>query len=1025
MIGSAFTTNTGYSSQSDEYAHSELIFLLPLISSRTEFYNNGRAFSPTAHSPPTVQSVYRYTSPRCELLPDPEAEKSPNVPCLNCPAHDILRLFVNLPRILEGLSMTLCRRAIVSRHLAMFLDYLERTSTYWFTEMCPVEFETKLSVRNVIPTASTALVFLLSEDQLVISSLLKFLIRPIRSCGPPCVYSAARLRCSSSLISQSVSAQPDIHPPLKKYRDHTSVLRSLAACVQPCPDAPDFRLGGDPWLGSTFQSRTFLLARAKGRLAAKMAARDYFPNDVVAIAKELPRMNRFLPLMTPNEVLKRMSDGAFTPTEAMERLILLLAPQHAWKLYHEMAPEEPWSAEMLHSLLDLLCATSCSPLSGTDLSCLPDADEVYFMDELAAFEKHLSDRLPTGKPTRTLEAPEVPGEAEEIDMVTDTADQQLNVTETSTSTFHVRWSLSNHAEQLFNKKREILRTCAGYCSMIRGAAKHRNPERALQLAEEAWNTEAVGSGLDVTTYSLLLRSLHHLNEADLWLIARSIFDRMITFNRVPDMQVFSSFLYSLAESVISWTKRADSPSVIEAQLDNHVAIGLGLLDEIRMLGLEPSLGVMANLLRTIHFAHLPVQRERTDRVSMNRPSYSASELVDSFVSELELRFKRVCPSRWDGWTLDDFSFFPIAMRIASVENNLTLAWKIDNLLVGTSDRRFFLSTSQHKRSYVVAYSLLVINTFWINRDNPLHVIQRVERLYRTYRDVIATTSKTASRIIYVCEKILNLLSDKNASADQMEAKRLAYLCLCDMFSDLTDQFRFTSNLRAQKSILLIAQILAEHASQNPSLAVTTTMNVLTRLKLAAEKSVLDAARRAPESTVIDSSVTQAFKDSEFIRYLIQMNFPAVFQALHEPEHHLEVTSSQHLVIRRLVDTLHEWFTYAVAQGAVLWSWAPVVIGFLWEHDDDLHDELVWDALLQLSTLPYTPACPLEDSRYQSLLNPVLNALEQSISASASGVHLRDRHRELLSVVRRTLQEGASKIPLQPDSSSGSRVTVAG
>ncbi|KAF6773405.1 hypothetical protein AHF37_07757 [Paragonimus kellicotti] len=782
----------------------------------------------------------------------------------------------------------------------------------------------------------------------------------------------------------------------------------LAACVQPCPDAPDFRLGGDPWLGSPFQSRTFLLARAKGRLAARLAARDYFPNDVVAIAKELPRMNRFLPLITPNEVLKRMSDGSFTPAEAMERLILLLAPQHAWKLYHEMAPEEPWSVEMLHRLLDLLCATSSSPLYGNDLSCLPDADEVYFMDELAVFEKQLNDRHSTSKPIITFETSEVSGEADEIDTVIDSTDQQLNITETSASTFHARWSLGNHAEQLFNKKREILQTCAGYSSMIRGAAKHHNPERALQLAEEAWNIEAVGSCLDVTTYSLLLRSLHHLNKADLWPIARPIFDRMIIFNHVPDMQVFSSFLYSLAESVISWTKRADSPSVIEANLDNHIAIGLGLLDEIRLLGLEPSLGVMANLLRTIHFAHLPVQPGQTDRTLMNRPSYSASELLDSFVSELELRFKRKSPSRWDEWTSDDFSFFPIAMRIASIENNLTLAWKIDNLLVGTSDHRFFLSTSQHKRTYVFAYSLLVNSNFWINRDNPLHVIQRVERLYRTYRDVITATSKTVSRIISICEKMLTTLPDKNASADQMEAKRLAYLCLCDMFSDLTDQFRFTSNLQAQKSILLLAQMLAEHASQNPSLAVTTAMNVLTRLKLAAEKSVLDATRRASESS-----------------YLIQMNFPAAFQLLYEPEHHLEPTSSQQLVIRRMVNTLHEWFTYAVAQGAVVWSWAPPVIRFLWEHDDDLNNELVWDALLQLSTLPCTPTCQVENSRYQNLLNPVLNALDQSISASASGVHLLEKRRELLGVIRQALHEAASEIPLQSDSSSNSRVTVTG
>lgn len=79
----------------------------------------------------------------------------------------------------------------------------------------------------------------------------------------------------------------DVDPPFKRHRDSLSVLRALASCVIPSAEAPDFRLGGDPWLGSPPNMRNYLLAKAKGRMAARLAIRDYFPNDIVALAKEV------------------------------------------------------------------------------------------------------------------------------------------------------------------------------------------------------------------------------------------------------------------------------------------------------------------------------------------------------------------------------------------------------------------------------------------------------------------------------------------------------------------------------------------------------------------------------------------------------------------------------------------------------------------------------------------------------------------------------------------------------------------
>ena len=55
-------------------------------------------------------------------------------------------------------------------------------------------------------------------------------------------------------------------------------------------------------------------------------------------AFQLPRIDRLLPLQTPDSVLNRVTEGTLTPVEAMDRLILLLASKQAWKLYLEVAP---------------------------------------------------------------------------------------------------------------------------------------------------------------------------------------------------------------------------------------------------------------------------------------------------------------------------------------------------------------------------------------------------------------------------------------------------------------------------------------------------------------------------------------------------------------------------------------------------------------------------------------------------------------------------------------------------------------
>ncbi|CAH8447370.1 unnamed protein product [Schistosoma turkestanicum] len=103
-------------------------------------FEDGRAFDLDCHlGPNDIHSVYRFSSPRYELLPNSEVLKNPQLPCLNYPPYYLLRLFTILPTLLDGMQLTSCRRAIIHRHLYMFIHYLDHTSNFWFSKYWPHE----------------------------------------------------------------------------------------------------------------------------------------------------------------------------------------------------------------------------------------------------------------------------------------------------------------------------------------------------------------------------------------------------------------------------------------------------------------------------------------------------------------------------------------------------------------------------------------------------------------------------------------------------------------------------------------------------------------------------------------------------------------------------------------------------------------------------------------------------------------------------------------------------------------------
>ncbi|GAA54599.1 hypothetical protein CLF_104183 [Clonorchis sinensis] len=817
--------------------------------------------------------------------------------------------------------------------------------------------------------------------------------------------------------SSCAEVNPDIEPPLRKHRDHTSVLRALSSCVQPSEDAPDFRVGGDPWLGHTRRLKMHLMARARGRLAARLAIRDYFPNDIVGIAKEVPRIERLLPITTPNDVLKRHSEGKLSAVEAMDRLILLLAPQHAWKLYSEIAPEEDWSVDMLHRLLDLLCATngglSESPLfpPNSDMSALPDPEELYFMDEFSSFTTAAGTQSTTQlSVSETLDSS---SKVEETELDPETFEIPGESVEASVIGL---WSVHGPAEQLFQKQREKLRTSAAYCSMIRGASRFKSPSRALQLADEAWAMDEGDACLDATTYSSLVRSLSHLDEPNIWPLARSILDRFVSSAQTPTVELFSSTLNALAESTLKLNKIPPSVAPTLDIMKQYVAVGLGLLEELRQLGFEPSLGVMANMLKIIHFAHPSFSHIRAGE-STDFYGYCASDLVDSFLNELDYRFRHIQPpSRDELRAMDDSAFFPIAMRIANSEFNLSLGNKINQLLVGSEDRRFFLSTSQGMRGYVISYALLVMSYIEGDKEDPLQVCERIDLLYRTHRQIILSTGRLLTRMVtLLCELLSSLspqdglkitvLHDNDESRRKMEAKNLAYICLSRLFMDMVEQLPLTEDFRTKKSTPTLLKSLLNHSSTNPNLAVSVAAHVLERLKLSAAKAASDTSKYAqPEKR-------QTYNDPLFIEEMIHLVLPATTQLIRSVGSVGHTSKSQQLATRRTLTTLHEWFVYAIEHKAVSWKWVIPLVELLFEQDFDVNEDDLWALLGQLSLTPFVPDNREEANYASKIMAPVLAILENSAPPKTFSMPVIVQQRQnILTTVRRVLREACENAP---------------
>ncbi|KAK4474209.1 hypothetical protein MN116_003506 [Schistosoma mekongi] len=866
----------------------------------------------------------------------------------------------------------------------------------------------------------------------------------------------------------------DVDPPLKRYRNSTSVIRALISCVQPVPEAPNFNLGPDFSALSIMRTDYCMLAKAKGRLAARVSARDFFPNDIATLSKETPLVDRWVPIQTPDSIVERAVDGSLSNDEAMDRLILLIAPKDAWKLYHKIAPDYKWTSDTLHRLLDLLCVTNSGNggahrhllLDNFNWGNLPDPDEIYVARTNISSELNHDKHIITEQNQPKITAISDDQINDEITDSTVSLEEDSNV-----------WKLHSSAEQLFDKEFNTLNTPAGFRSMIRGAARFGNSDRALELTKLAWQSKHSEKCLDLTTYSQLIRSLHHLTcvktgKENIWDIIMDILEHVKKCDDPINISVFTNILYALGQTTVRLKSSSSSLSSI-----NYVPIGLGLLDELKRLNLKPELGTLANLLLLIYETPVPINENITSSTAaglvtnQNKSntkmllhdrtvlaSYKCSDLLNKLLDEVEVYFNNNntveggglggSPQRFDAWSMDDYTFFPIAMKCALNEWNLALGQRIHRLLIHHEDRTFLLPNSQIKYKYLHDYCRLMFSSTNLHLHQLHQFVERFHETYCQYYRVILSSKplidiliRNYSQILTVCDKKdsntsikQNIPSTSTTSVNQLQnvnsIKLTVYNHLCKLLDDVLSVDICYFLYKSLNTIERLINMLCQHATINPKDALDLSVkiiNILKKLDNDILKTTSTISGKFNYDNVARSNQSLARKYRSLINLMvsncIQLCFP-IFEKLSTEHNSNNKNSREEYLIwkTKLIDALYEWFNYAEKHNAISWKWAPKGLFILWNEDDFIQMNFMWNVLQCLAKQSdnYTD-CIMGQ---KSLLEPLLRTLEQSISKMPQDIESIEKLKCLQSIkLALNRKESTDALPQYSDMSNSVDISV--
>lgn len=252
------------------------------------------------------------------------------------------------------------------------------------------------------------------------------------------------------------------------------------------------------------------------------------------------------------------------------------------------------------------------------------------------------------------------------------------------------WHKGCLAEQLWALHPDILRTPAAYTAMIRGAARFGAADRAWELAKEACS---LSHKLPLCVYNDLLHCAHDCSKdekEDVWARLLQGFELLRASKLRPDALTFSSALHSLHKSNLKSINVENGPPKDIADK------ALGLLAEARRLGIEPTLGLYANLLRALV----------TCRTSKSGQAYRLTEILADVLADVEAHWD--CLSRADVFSKDDYDFANTAMFCATVDasnaSSVRLVQRVYDLIhTRCGDRRFLLRNSVDSRGFYARY----------------------------------------------------------------------------------------------------------------------------------------------------------------------------------------------------------------------------------------------------------------------------------------------------------------------------------
>lgn len=218
--------------------------------------------------------------------------------------------------------------------------------------------------------------------------------------------------------------------------------------------------------------------------------------------------------------------------------------------------------------------------------------------------------------------------------------------------FNKTWKDNGPAVKVFNDLNE--KTSEAYCAMIRGMTKYLEVEKAFELYEEM-KDKGLQAEVDVRTYNGLIDVMRQYpaDQEEQWTIIMDLLQSMKESGVQPNVQTFMSVLHFLK-------------GVMTRFREQKVFF---VLNEMKAINIEPTLGIYANLLQLIYNDH-----------SRNPEHPFLPQLMDYIQGK-----------DFDLTSKDDIHFFVAAMKVCDLYlHDKDLAFRVDALLHSKDNCKFMI-----------------------------------------------------------------------------------------------------------------------------------------------------------------------------------------------------------------------------------------------------------------------------------------------------------------------------------------------